>query len=798
MRTYIYNWEVLDPSARFKVHAYGLKEDGTSVTLTITGYYPYCYFDELEEKDVGYISGRTGIYPVSYSKKYMTSTLDITSNKVYTKLEFTTYTDMKKFSNYRRSYMDDVDPITGFLSANSFMFTGWYEVTGRKKVTVNQIKYLPDDMGITYPKIGCIDIETMSSTGTGMPKPYKRGDTIEMISMVFKRYLEEGKYTKYLLYVGTEELGHGYTPCRDELDLIDKMADIILKESPNVITGYNIFGFDLGYIISRLKLRLLPLPNMAVGKGVTRTYKVNWTSSAYGQNTYDRVEISGRVFVDLMLFFRRMKLDRYSLDFVSRKYLGEGKKDMSPETMWKYFRNRDVDGLRKVAEYCIHDSMLTLMLFDKFYIWTDTCEMSNVMKCNIEDIYTRGEQLKVLNQIIYKCVERNLVLTRRVTPPSKVDYQGAYVLDPKKGIYEGCTVMDFQSLYPSIIIAYNICPSTYLPGSCYSKHRVNTIGKHTFRKSPIGILPDLVKHLLASRVSVKDQIKGTDDPLTRMVLDRRQNALKICANSVYGITGFTGNKYMGHIPTAESITSTGRELLNSVVDTIGKKFPVEVVYGDTDSCMIHHMGTGREMAEEIVTYINKTLPPPLKLLVEKYYDKMAFLTKKRYLMYDGNVVTYKGVAGARRNYCNFTREIYMDTVRKIFESDPEEVLEFVVKSIHRLLKGRVPVKDLVMTTAVKEIDNYKNPNTPHVFLAKRLLTDGIECEGTRMEYLFVSVPKPKLQGERMFTPEEVRELDLPVDYPYYVEKQLVTAIDELLDLIGYGGCVKNITIGYRQ
>lgn len=180
----------MDPSARFKVHAYGLKEDGTSVTLIITGYYPYCYFDELEEEDVNYISGRSGIYPVSYSKRYMTSTLDITSNKVYTKLEFTTYTDMKKFSNYRRSYMDDVDPITGFLSANSFMFTGWYEVTGRKKVTVNQIKYLPDEMGITYPKVGCIDIETMSTTGTGMPKPYKRGDTIEMISMVFKRYLE--------------------------------------------------------------------------------------------------------------------------------------------------------------------------------------------------------------------------------------------------------------------------------------------------------------------------------------------------------------------------------------------------------------------------------------------------------------------------------------------------------------------------------------------------------------------------------------------------------------------------------
>src|SRR6202000_3558623 len=101
------------------------------------------------------------------------------------------------------------------------------------------------------------------------------------------------------------------------------------------------------------------------------TYKVDWTSSAYGQNTYDRIEVSGRVFIDLILYFRRQKLDKYSLDFVSQKYLNDGKKDMDPKTMFKYFRNRDKDGLRLVGEYCVHDSVLTLLLFDKFFIWTE-------------------------------------------------------------------------------------------------------------------------------------------------------------------------------------------------------------------------------------------------------------------------------------------------------------------------------------------------------------------------------------------------------------------------------------------
>ena len=813
MRAFIYEWEIPETSSRFTIHGHALNDDMENIILSITGYNPYCYLPLTSSDDIERMADASGVHPLRVDRKIMASTTNIATKTVYMRAEFATTEEMRQFcAKTWNICMDEVDPITAFLSYHQFPYVGWFDMDRWKErdgyfhVSVKKLQALREETAVTHPKIACIDIETVSNSGAGMPKPYKRCDRIEMVSIVCKKYLDKS-FIKYLVYIGDGIQLDDVTciGCVNEVELIEEMANVISKEDPNIITGYNIFGFDMGYILARMKLRLLPLPNMSRGiHGKTTTRKVNWSSSAYGQNVYDRIEVSGRVFIDLMLFFRRMKLDKYSLDFVSRTYLGDGKKDMSPETMFKYFRNRDLDGLRLVAEYCMHDSMLTLLLFDKFFMWTEVCEMARAMHCSIEDIYTRGEQLKVLNQVIFKCVERDIVLAKR--KDKVVDafkYEGAFVLEPTKGIFEGCTVVDFQSLYPSVLISYNFCPSTYVTSKFLKKDAVNVVdvnGKktHYFRKHPIGLLPDLAQGLLSERFIVKAQLKDATDELTRKVLDRRQNALKICANSIYGITGFASNKYFGHVPTAESITCMGREMLEGTVKKIRDNFNVSVVYGDTDSCMIWHNGeTDREkniaMANKIIEHINRELPKPLKLLVEKYYEKMAFLTKKRYLMYDG-VVKTKGVANSRRNYCTFTRNLYADTIKLMFEHGEDAVFEHVFDQVMRLIQGRVPLDELVMTKSIKPLESYKSTSVPHVIMYRRLISDGNVVElGNRLEYLFVDVGyKCKLQGQKMFTPQEVGSKSLTVDYLYYVEKQLIIAMDELLSLLGREKYISNL------
>lgn len=820
MRIFVYEWEISDNSSRFSIHAHALNDKMENVILSITGYKPYCYLPSITTDNIQRIVETSGVYPLRADQQIMASTTNIATKTTYARVEFATTEDMQRFcSKTWDKCMDEVDPITAFLSYYQFPFVGWFKVdewkekNGYLHVHVKRLEALPKETVVTHPKIACIDIETVSNSGAGMPKPYKRCDRIEMISVVCKKYLDN-TLTKYMVYIGEGiQLDNvKCIGCVNEVELIEEMANVIRKEDPNIITGYNIFGFDMGYILARMKLRLLPLPDMSRGKlGKTTTRKVNWSSSAYGQNVYDRIEVSGRVFIDLMLYFRRMKLDKYSLDFVSRKYLDDGKKDMSPETMFKYFRNRDLDGLHLVAEYCIHDSVLTLLLFDKFFMWTEVCEMARAMHCSIEDIYTRGEQLKVLNQVIFKCVERNIVLTKRKDKTiGEFKYEGAFVLKPTRGIFEGCTVVDFQSLYPSVLISYNFCPSTYIPSKYINKDAVNIVEvgenkTHYFRKHPIGLLPDLAQGLLNERFSVKSQLKDTSDDLTRMVLDRRQNALKICANSIYGITGFASNKYFGHVPTAESITCMGRRMLEGTVEKIRDNFNVSVVYGDTDSCMIWHNGEKDRtkniaMANKIVEHINCELPKPLKLLVEKYYEKMAFLTKKRYLMYDGVEVKTKGVANSRRNYCLFTRNFYTNTIKIMFEQDEDEVFAYVFEQIIRLMTGKVPYDELVMTKSIKPLESYKGKSIPHVMMYRRLIADGNVVElGNRLEYLFVDLGyKSKLQGQKMFTPQEVLSRSLEIDYLYYIEKQLITAMDDLLSLLGRGKYISNLYAQYKH
>jgi DNA polymerase elongation subunit (family B) len=815
MRIFIYEWELRETS-RFSINAHALNDAMENVTLNITGYNPYCYLSTND--NVQRMTEASGVCPLRVEQKIMPSTSNISAKKMYTRVEFASTDEMRRFcSKTWDKCMDEVDPIVAFLSYYQFPFVGWFEVDewkekdGYIRAKVGKIRALLGETALTHPKIACIDIETVSNSGAGMPKPYKRCDRIEMISIVCKKYLDPN-LVKYMVYIGEGITMDGVEciGCDDEVELIEEMANVIRKEDPNIITGYNIFGFDMGYILARMKLRLLPLPDMSRGRhGRTTTRKVNWSSSAYGQNVYDRIEVSGRVFIDLMLFFRRMKLDKYSLDFVSRTYLNDGKKDMAPETMFKYFRNRDLDGLHLVAEYCIHDSVLTLQLFDKFFMWTEVCEMARAMHCSIEDIYTRGEQLKVLNQVIFKCIKRGIVLTKRKDKVvDSFKYEGAFVLKPTKGIFEGCTVVDFQSLYPSVLISYNFCPSTYVPCKYINKSTVNVVdvgGKtHHFRKHPIGLLPDLAQGLLSERFTVKAQLKNATDELERMVLDRRQNALKICANSIYGITGFASNRYFGHVPTAESITCMGRVMLESTVEKIRNNFDVSVVYGDTDSCMIWHNGEkDREkniaMANKIIEHINRELPKPLKLLVEKYYEKMAFLTKKRYLMYDGEVKT-KGVANSRRNYCNFTRKLYANTIKMMFECSKDDVLEYVFDQLMRLVTGEVPLEELVMTKSVKPLESYKGKSIPHVMMYRRLIADGNIVElGNRLEYIFVDIGyKCKLQGQKMFTPQEVVAKSLQVDYLYYIEKQLIVAMDELLSLLEEEKYIGNLYAMYKH
>jgi DNA polymerase delta subunit 1 len=753
MKAFIYNWEVLSAD-KVIIKAHAIDEHRKYRCSILEDFKPFCFVE-------------------STKGKLMRSSLDISEKKPYKMLEFDTYKDMEEFVSEHKGkvFMNDIPVIAAFLGSKNYPLTGWFDIER------GSIRPLEGCISATYPKIACFDIECFCSTGQGMPKSYRRKDTITMISVVFHRYLDD-EFEKYLLYVGEGIESIEKCTCisfRDEIAMINGFSDLIKSQDPDVVTGYNIFGFDFDYILSRLKLRLKPLPDFS-RNGTTSTYKVDWTSNAYGENYYNRIESSGRVFIDMMLYFRRQRLDSYSLDFVSRKYLGKGKMDVL---------HHGKDDLTTYGTYCVNDSVLTLELFDKFYMWTNVCEMSRVMRCSIEDIYTRGEQMKVVNQAIWSCLERGIILKKREMQEIK-EYQGGYVLEPRRGIVNGCSIVDFQSMYPSILIAYNICPSTYTD----RKREVHDIPgtTHSFRKSPQGILPNMVENLLSERKLIKKRLSEEHlDSMTHIILDTRQFALKVCANSIYGITGSKNSRYFSSIGCAESVTHMGRRILQKVIEFIEKNYAhqVRVVYGDTDSCMLAYRrseGKERDIAsvKEICTDVTSRLPKPIVLHFEDYYDKILFMSKKRYVIYKrGEGIEYKGVANVRRNYCIFARNLFAEVIERVLDPEKGNAEKHLTYAILKLITSEIPVQQLVMSKAIKSLETYKTFNLPQVIMLRRLLSEGIVLEsGSRLEYVFAKNDH-KLQGYKMYTPEEVLEKSMQIDYSYYIQKQIVPIMKDI-------------------
>lgn len=568
MELFVYSWFYTG----YTLYGHCLDDLGKYKLLKVLDYLPSCFVE-------GDTVPKSTVAPVKAEYKRMLSSKDVSSLRSFYRLYFQNMADLERFSKEQKTYMADIPQVTMFLSQVEADHVGWVRIDNVRQHSTLQIKMsditgIPDKIPPNNVDILSFDIE-VRSMDSGMPQPHRILDTVEMISVVTnsRTFILHSTSGLQLDNVTSIE-------CQDEMDLITKFFTLINSENPTIITGYNIYGFDLHYLVSRLKLRLAEIPNIARGiKDSVNVIRVDWSSDAYGHNSYDRLVIGGRVIIDMYLYFKRMKLDKYSLEFVSNKFLNEGKNDMPYKEMAAAFKSGDLEALVQVAKYCIKDSVLVMRLFCKVQMWIDACEIAKITKCSIEDIYTRGEQMKMVSQCVVECAKRNIVLQPQ--PMSEwSQYEGAYVLDPDKGVYDECSILDFQSLYPSIIIAYNICPSTYVKRSFLEVHRV---GNHMFRQSPVGLLPGMIKQILEERKSVKVSMKEMNDKTTieYIVLDRRQNALKICANSVYGMMGFKNSRYFGHLGCAESVTTVGRELLNDIVHKIEESYPVHVIYGDS-------------------------------------------------------------------------------------------------------------------------------------------------------------------------------------------------------------------------
>ena len=315
------------------------------------------------------------------------------------------------------------------------------------------------------------------------------------------------------------------------------------------------------------------------------------SSSALGDNTLKLIPMPGRFVFDLFGEVKKgYKLDSYKLDNVSKLYLGDQKIDMPPKEMFARFKDGDPIKLREVAEYCVKDTLLPHRLLKKLCTLLNLLEMAKATWVPLSFLVERGQQIKVFSQLTKKALESGFKVPALEygSTPDQGGYEGATVLDAQKGAYyTPITALDFASLYPSIMMAHNLCYSTLVMDHKYANIagvEYETFGEHKFAQNVPSVLPEILNDLKAFRKQAKKDMANAASPAMKEVYNGKQLAYKISMNSMYGFTG-AAKGILPLMEIASTTTRKGRSMIEDTKNYVEANFPgAKVRYGGTRYC----------------------------------------------------------------------------------------------------------------------------------------------------------------------------------------------------------------------
>ncbi|KAK7939734.1 hypothetical protein WMY93_003060 [Mugilogobius chulae] len=483
--------------------------------------------------------------------------------------------------------------------------------------------------------------------------------------------------------------------------------------------------------------------------------------------------MEGRVQFDLLqVLLRDYKLRSYTLNAVSFHFLQEQKEDVQHSIITD-LQNGNEQTRRRLAVYCLKDLMCVI----------NYMEMARVTGVPLTYLLSRGQQIKVVSQLLRQVLQ------------SSHCHAG------------------FSSLYPSIMMAHNLCYTTLLQrGSAEklglsSEDFIKTPTGDMFVKSSVrkGLLPEILENLLSARKRAKTELKKETDPFKKQVLDGRQLALKISANSVYGFTG----AQVGKLPCLEisqSVTGFGRQMIEKTKQLVESKYTIangyeadaKVIYGDTDSVMVklgvatvrEAMDIGREAAEWVSSHFTQ----PIKLEFEKVYFPYLLINKKRYagLYFSSSADTHdkmdcKGIETVRRDNCPLVANLINTCLQKILiDRDPQGAVDHAKEVISDLLCNRIDISQLVITKELTRTAQEYAGKQAHVELAERMRKRDAGSApnlGDRVPYVIIKAAKGAAAYMKSEDPIYVLENNIPIDTQYYLDQQLAKPLLRIFEPI---------------
>jgi DNA polymerase delta subunit 1 len=865
-------WESRDTDDEHLISIFGKTEDGKSVCLT-TAFTPYFFIKLPANIDAGKIQRIYNIldekckdslvaYSVMKSKDvwgFQNSEEFAFMKVTFKHLQARRFVDsfLRKPLNQTpelfsifgvrnvKVYESNLDPVLRLMHRTEIQSTGWLDTGShciRSHFAHVDIDLFCNDWSSLKPVarddvapfvVASVDIECNSSTGK-FPDADIPGDACFQIAISLCTFGSDEPYDKTCLcYKKTDSNLEGcdIRSYATEREMLEAFQKYIHTKDIDIITGWNIFGFDMEYIYKRAQINRCHYDFFNLGKLKDTESELvikKLSSSALGDNLLKLLPMSGRFIFDMFHEVKKgYKLDSYKLDNVSKLYLGDQKIDMAPKEMFARYRQEDPVKLREVAEYCIKDTLLPHKLMKKLCTLLNLVEMAKATWVPATFLVERGQQIKVFSQLTKKARELGfMVPTIRYGAIPEEPYEGATVLEAQKGAYyTPITALDFEALYPSIMMAHNLCYSSYVmdekkygnvPGITYETFNIGD-RTYKFAQDVPSLLPSILLELKQFRKQAKRDMANATG-FMKEVYNGKQLAYKISMNSVYGFTG-AGKGILPCVPIASTTTSKGRSMIEETKNYVEANFPgAKVRYGDTDSVMVE-FDVGDLKGEEAIAYSWKVgeraaeecsalFKKPNNLELEKVYWPYFLYSKKRYaakLWTKGkddkmhmDYIDIKGLQVVRRDNTPHVREVCKELLDVVLtSSDPGPPKELAKERAIELLSGDVPNDKLILSQGLS--DSYKvggksvsvtspesvNINQSHVqvVMKMRQRKPGSEPQsGDRVPYLLTKTEDSKAKAyEKAEDPKYVEEHGVPVDYHYYFLNKFLNPVCDLLD-----------------
>lgn len=565
---------------------------------------------------------------------------------------------------------------------------------------------------------------------------------------------------------------HGAVAAASEADLLRLLCRRIRELDPDVLTGWNVADFDFAVLVRRAD-------ELGVGLEMGRSPGHPRLRPGRSFREASQVLIPGRLVLDGLQLLRSafIRMERHSLDYVAKEVLGTGKTITGRDKAGEILRSFESDRERLV-EYNLADARLVIDILEALDLVELAVERSRLTGLPPDRVASSVAAFDFL--YLMELGRRKIVAPSvRSGDEALQATAGGLVMEPAPGLYDNVLVLDFKSLYPSLIRTFQIDPLGYVANPRADENLIVAPNGAAFSRKP-GILTLLLDELFPRRERAKQQGNEVES-----------YAIKILMNSFFGVLGTPVCRFYNPA-VANAITSSGREMLLWSRDRL-QEWGYRVLYGDTDSLFMEvglsdsraAVALGHELVDRLNSALgqhvleNWQVESRLEVELERLYRRL-FLppvrhgstgARKRYAgLVDkegGSEVVFTGLEAVRRDWTDLARQAQRELYRRLFANEPVE--DYLLRLAEDLREGRIDDLLVYRKGLRKDLDSYTSTTPPHVAAARKLSGP----PGRLISYVVtVNGPEPEA------------ELHSPIDYRHYLDKQLQPVAEPVLEQLG--------------